>query len=485
MVQFPGSTIVTMWKAAERYQQPLSCMMLDIDHFKSVNDRYGHATGDQALLEVSGVLRSLARTSDLVCRYGGEEFCVVFSHVNLEGAAQAGERFRRAIEERQFSGISVTASFGVSAIQLGAADHNALLQEADKALYVAKRSGRNRVVRWNEVPEEMKADEPKAPALPARVEKEAEADVPVSYHAVASLVSALAYRDVYTAEHSRRVADLCVATARGLMSERECYVLEIAALLHDIGKLGVPDAVLRKPGPLTEQEWKVMGSHDQMGVEIITAAFASTGLSEIVRNHHAWYGGNPRSPELPIGEEVPLGARILAIVDAYDAMSTDRVYRKRLSREAIFEELRRCSGTQFDPNLVDRFIEIIMATDEHGSIPRPTLSKRTAFKIGLQIEKLAEALDSKDPQKLTAMASRLRETAAEQQIGSIAEAAARLESAVASKCDWLQALELTGDLLELCRSTQSRYLDTLHLAEERRIDHAPGPLGVDRGLIPV
>src|SRR6202035_5880273 len=120
-------------------------------------------------------------------------------------------------------------------------------------------------------------ERPKSSRAPALAPSEN--DIPIPFHAVTVLTSALAYRDALTAEHSRRVADLCVVASRGIMSERECYVLEVAALLHDIGKLGVPDAILLKPGPLTEEEWKVMGRHDRIGVEIISAAFSSPELT--------------------------------------------------------------------------------------------------------------------------------------------------------------------------------------------------------------
>ncbi|MBV9123479.1 MAG: HD domain-containing protein, partial [Planctomycetes bacterium] len=221
---------------------------------------------------------------------------------------------------------------------------------------------------------------------------------------------------------------------------------------------GVPDAILRKPGPLTEQEWKVMGAHDRMGEEIINAAFNSATLTRIVRSHHAWFGGNPRNPDLPTGTDIPLEARILAIADAFDAMTTDRVYRRGRSREEAFVELRRWAGKQFDPELVEHFLEVMLARDDSRDLPFPALSKRAAFKIGLQIEKLASALDAKDMTNLAAMASCLKGTASENRLPQIFEVAAHLEQAVASQADWLEIIEYSSDLLELCRSTQKSYL---------------------------
>jgi hypothetical protein len=317
------------------------------------------------------------------------------------------------------------------------------------------------VIRSDRLPDDLPPETPRtAPAPAPAVESTTpEADVSVPYHAVTALISALAYRDPDTATHCRRVADLCVTVARGLISERECYELEIAALLHDIGKLAVPDAILRKPGPLSDQEWQIMSTHDRVSSEIIATAFAPGPVGEIIRTHHAWYTGNPRSPGLPTGAAIPLGARLLSIADAYDAMVSDRVYRSAMGREAAFVELRRCASVQFDPALVERFVATVQADDRRTTTPVPTISKRTAFKIGLQIEKLVDALDAKDGGKLVTMAARLRATATEHRIPPIVATAAQLEQAVASGGDWLETVKLTGDLLELCRSTQNSFLD--------------------------
>jgi putative nucleotidyltransferase with HDIG domain len=268
-------------------------------------------------------------------------------------------------------------------------------------------------------------------------------------------MSALAHRDSATAEHSQRVADLCIATAKGLMSVNNCFVLEVAALLHDIGKLGVPDAILLKPGPLNEEEWKVMRTHDQMGVEIISAAFGSAGLTEIVRAHHAWFGGNPENPGLPTHNEIPLGARILTIADAYDAMVSERPYHRPKNRKQAFEELRRCAGKQFDPALVERLITAVEASD-HGRRAAPAkVSNRTALRVRLEIERLACALDDQDLGLLKAMASHIKAVANKDGLPQIATVAASLEKSAAEQTDLEGILKLTNELLELARSPQS------------------------------
>jgi len=444
------------WNAAQNRGQALSCVMVDIDHFKSINDNHGHSTGDHVLQQVASVLKATVSDSGLLCRYGGEEFCILLQH-GLDEADVLAEQLRAGVAEHPFDELRVTASLGVTTTGLGATEPRELLDQADKALYASKRTGRNRVTRWDRLPEDVALEVPGLDRHEAVAD--IEPDVPIPFHAVTALMSALAYRDTLTAEHSRRVADLCVLTARGLLSQRESYVLEVAALLHDIGKLGVPDAILLKPGPLTQEEWKVMSTHDRIGVEIIMAAFSSQELSEIVRTHHAWYSGNPREPGLPKGDDIPVRARILTIADAFDAMVSDRVYRKGRSKEDAFFELRKCASRQFDPDLVERFIQAVSADDQsrHPSLP---VSKQTALRIGVQIERLAGALDAQDFPNLSAMAGRLAATAQKEGVPAIAELAADLERSANGDSDLLSVLQLTTELLELCRSTQNSYLTT-------------------------
>lgn len=446
----------TQWSTALRYQYPLSCIMVDVDHFKSINDRHGHRVGDLVLQQVAERLKAAVRQGDLVCRYGGEEFCILLPHTDLTEATEAAERFRQEIAAQTYGNVRVTASLGVSALGLGAHEPRELLDQADQALYAAKRTGRNRVVRWDERPENVPSDLAGVPL--ADSPDGTEPETRITFHAVTALVSALAYRSLDVAEHSRRVADLCVAVGRRLLPLSQCYLLEVAALLHDIGKLGVPDAILFKSGPLSDQEWKVIRSHEHMGEEIILAAFTSPELRNMVRNRYCWYAGSPHNPDLPRGKDIPLGARILAIADAFDAMVSDCVYRKGRSRQEAFAELRRCAGQQFDPELVERFIDIIAAQEDNRTIPALFVSKQTALQIGLRVEKLANAVDSRDLPALRRMADRIRANACEQGIDRIADVAGRLEQAAASNCDWIELTQLTFNLLDLCRSTYVAYL---------------------------
>ena len=440
-----------LWIDAD--QTGLACVMIDIDHFKSVNDTYGHYTGDEVLRQVSRVVRELHKEHGVICRYGGEEFCLILPGYSLDRAIDEAERTRMAIGEIRLSepaDLRLSASLGVSEMRFDPQDPQDLINQADACLYVAKREGRNRVVAYD--PEMAEADQDNPVTSKTR-------RIEIPYQAVTALVSALSYRDVNTAEHSRRVADLCARVSDGLFDPEQTYVLEIAALLHDIGKIGVPDHILLKPGPLTRDEWEVMGRHDRIGVEIIASAFDCPELSEIISTHHAFYGGAARDPHLPSGEDIPLGARLLSIADSYDAMVSDRVYRKGRSHEEALQELRRCSGTQFDPRLVEHFatkIEQRIPEQARGAV---AVRKQTTIQIGFQVERLAQAIDAQDAAGLESLAGRLGMIARACDIGEIAEAASRIQNqAQAEEIQWLGLLRETHELLDICRATQSNYL---------------------------
>ena len=434
------------WSAAQRHKLPLSCILTDIDHFKSVNDEHGHSVGDEVLTRVAQALRDTARDSDLVARYGGEEFCVLLPHATLDAAQVAAERFRRAIAALELPGLSVTASFGVTSLSHGGADPQEMIDQADRCLYEAKHRGRNCVVTADEI-------DLSAPMPVEQVPREAPASLPVAtssripFHAVTALIQALAYRDQRTASHCRRVADLAVATAEGLLSLSDCYTLEIASLLHDLGKIGVPDQILLKSGPLTDEEWTIMRRHDRIGVEIVRASFACPALTKILSQARTPWQDGKSNTSIP--------ARILAVADAFDSMTTDQPYRAGRSIAEAFAELRRCSEPeigQFDPEIVERFI---LSARVRSNSPRISVEKETALSIGMQIEHLAAALDDQDLDRLGAMATRVRRVAEQHGVAPVAEKAEQLSQVVGdSNHDLLSVLQSAGDLLSLCRSTQ-------------------------------
>jgi len=408
------------------------------------------------LEKTAELLRAGCRTSDIVCRYGGEEFCILLPYTEMDDACAVAEKLRRSVEATHYNDLKVTASIGVSARSLGAEQPQQMIDQADQCLYVAKRRGRNQVIRFDQVDENDLHPQHAPVEAPASVDDAPEATRQrrIPFHAVTALLSALAYRDAATADHSRRVADLCVATAKGLMSVTESYVLEIAALLHDIGKIGVPDSILLKPGRLSEDEWKLMNVYERIGVEIVQSTFDSPELAEIVGTYRAWYGGTPQRPELPTGETIPLGSRILAIADAFNSMTSHRRYRKPMTSQAAFAELRRCAGKQFDGELVERFIAATAAAEQHVADADAALPQAALFGFGYQVERLAESLERQDSQGMAALARRLNMTAAKYEQTEIAALAARLADAADSDAGVEQLVELTHELLDLCRAAQ-------------------------------
>ena len=321
--------------------------------------------------------------------------------MTLEETESQAEQIRLQISAKPIRNLKITVSLGVSHSQLGAGSPEALLDQADQALYFSKRNGRDRVTRFDKLPEgtqfrpEHSRAENAAPQTQEMKSPESEAATRVPYHAVSSLLSALAFRDPETASHCMRVADYAVATSRGLMSAGDAYLLEIRALLHDVGKIGVPDAVLLKPGPLTKEEWEVMQTHDRIGVEIVNSSFTCLKLTELIRCHHSWYSKSERGEGLPTGEDIPLGARLISIADAYDAMVSDRVYRKGRPQADAFVELRKMSGIQFDPQLVERFIEV-MSQRAPKREESHSADKEVTLNLCLQTERMARAVDERD-----------------------------------------------------------------------------------------
>ncbi len=459
------------WKQCNRHEHPLACLMVDIDFFKSINDTHGHAMGDEVLKGVAASLRQTVRLGDLVCRFGGEEFAVLLPHTNIDEAAVTGERLRVAIAALQFPSLSITASIGVSSKSLGANDAQAMLDQADKCLYVAKRNGRNQVVRFDNVPEDLIVDESKiSRTKPTEnaAKKTSEKEDSIPYRAVNALLGALACRHYPTAAHCRRVADLCVIAAESVMSMRECYLLEMAALLHDIGKVGIPDSILLKRGQLSIVEWEMMRQHEAIGAEILSASFANDTLQAIVENRQAFFAGNPQKPHLPTAENIPMGARILAVADAFDSMTHDSVYRSARSDTEAFEELRKCAGSQFDPQVVERFIQAVSARRRSSDDSLELrVSRDVACDIGSQIERLVNAIDKQDVDLLKALAARLKSTASQHGIDQITNQAAALEASVSDSSDAVDVLESAYELIELCRSTQRGYLSNMTLQSSK------------------
>ncbi len=434
--------LASLFAAAKRQKQPLSAIMLDIDHFKSINDNHGHARGDEVLRGVAEILRKSVRGADVVCRYGGEEFCILTPATDIDGAFALAEKLRQAVSRDKIFEIAVTASLGVSCTSLGITTTQALIDQADEALYNSKNAGRNLSTRFDRLDPSVVKSEDKAETIVSGEE-------PIPIQAVRSLFAALSFRDPNTAQHSKRVSEMCVKVGSTFLSGRELLIIETAGLLHDIGKVGVPDAVLLKPGPLNKEEWRLMHEHDRMGAEIIQTAFSCPQLSAIIAHHHARHEWITDSGKLGPGEFIPLCARLLAIADAYDAMTTYRCYRAAMSTDAAVAELRRCAGTQFDPHLVEQFIRIVVVDSSDASSAQAE-SDRLAqtLRLSMEAEMLATKLLERDLESTAAIAHHLAQTAASLGSDQVAEQCSLITRSLESAADTQTLLAQTRDLLE-------------------------------------
>jgi diguanylate cyclase (GGDEF)-like protein/putative nucleotidyltransferase with HDIG domain/PAS domain S-box-containing protein len=435
--------LATLFAMATRQRQPISAIMLDIDHFKAVNDTYGHARGDEVLRGIADVLRNSVRGADVVCRYGGEEFCILMPATDLDGAFQLAEKLRQAIAGAKIAGMPVTASFGASCAMAGGRSSQALIDQADEALYNSKHAGRNRTTRFDRLDPSLV----RSPADGNKADLASDEFIPI--HAVRSLFAALSFRDPQTAQHSQRVAEMCVKTASTWLSPRELFILETAALLHDIGKVGVPDAVLLKPGPLTEEEWRLMRQHDRIGVEIVKTAFNCPQLTSIIAHHHARHEWVSQGNKLMAGDLNPHCARLLAIADAYDAMTTHRCYRAAISHDAAIAELRRCAGTQFDPMLVEQFIKVMFDSSTGPSSQSESDRLANVLRLSMEAEMLAGKLLERDLESTAAIAKHLAQTAAALGSEKVSEQCSLITRSLESAADAQTLLAQTCDLLEL------------------------------------
>jgi two-component system cell cycle response regulator len=340
---------------ARRYGRSCAVLFFDLDHFKALNDSYGHAAGDAVLREVAVIARGALRGVDLLGRWGGEEFVAILPEVEATGAQAAAERVRAAVAAHTFAaggGMHLTCSVGVAVFPADADDRAGILAVADRAMYAAKRLGRNQA---------RQAAEPAVAALftvdgpPGSRE---EAALIGTVEALAALVEA---RDHYNGEHGRAVARLAMQLALALgLEASEARMLGLAGRLHDIGKVAVPDAILDKTGQLTEVDWVTMRRHPLVGADVVSRVPALRVLAPVIRAHHERWDGTGY-PDGLAGAAIPRGARILAVADAFVAMTSDRPYRAASSRSWALAELRRCAGRQFDPAVVAALEHVLAA----------------------------------------------------------------------------------------------------------------------------
>jgi diguanylate cyclase (GGDEF)-like protein/putative nucleotidyltransferase with HDIG domain len=340
--------LLTAVSTAERFTEEVSVAVIDVDDFNRVNTSVGHAAGDGALMAVASLIRSTVRGSDVVCRTGGDEFGIVFPATSPDVAFEVSQRVVAAVREHPGPhGRSVTVSMGVAGLPLHAADREELLRMADGAQYWAKYHGKDQAVLY---------DSDVVTALDAEERIRGLQDG-LHLSTVRALAAAVDARSPGMEHHSRNVAALAVLLARELeLDDRTATLLEVAALVHDVGKIGVSDRILHKRGPLTAEETLVVREHSALGERVLR----STKLDEVlpwVRHHHENWDGTGY-PDGLRGDRIPLEARILTICDSYDALTSERSYREAMSKGAALQEIDLNLGSQYDPALGEVFLKM-------------------------------------------------------------------------------------------------------------------------------
>ena len=363
---------------ATRYGRPLSVAFVDIDHFKAVNDTYGHAVGDVVLRGVAQTISESLRASDMIGRYGGEEFMLILTETDVEEGAVLTEKLRALVQREKFTveggpDIAVTISIGIAGGAGNKLRMDNLVRDADAAMYSAKSLGRNQTYVFAEPDDDARV--PRAPISAAGRARAVEIGQRAREAATAALTSVLTPLPHYRGQPSALIASIVVSLGRQLqLPDAEIDRLRVAALLHDVGKVAVPEEILEKPTALTSSEWRTVVQHPRIGQVILEQAAALKDAVPIILHHHERYAGHG----YPFGlraSEIPLGARIVAIADAYDAMINDRPYKRAITHDQAIAELRRHSGTQFDPELVELFCDMYA---DHAPEPDATVLAMSA-----------------------------------------------------------------------------------------------------------
>ena len=333
---------------AQRYKRPLTVALLDVDGFRAINLRHGYAVGDEVLAAIGNMISEQTRVNDLACRMGGDEFALLMPETNAEEAVQAADRTLLALEDIEagpLRGLSV--SIGIAELEENQPPE-ALLAAAGEALQQARAGGGGQSAVF-------------AGTFGEQTGHPAHGDI------VAALASALQERDAYTGEHSELVVEMAGRVAEAMaLGPDEVGRIRMAALLHDIGKVGIPDDVLHKPGPLDEREWELMRQHPVIGERILRMIPGLGAIARIVRHEHERWDGTGY-PDGLVGAETPIGARIILACDAYHAMTSDRPYRRAMPHADAVAELTRNAGSQFDPEVVQALVGYLYAQRQTGA----------------------------------------------------------------------------------------------------------------------
>jgi diguanylate cyclase (GGDEF)-like protein/putative nucleotidyltransferase with HDIG domain len=365
---------------AKRYRRPFSVAIIDLDNFKTINDVLGHATGDEALKKLAACMKSQKRTPDILARYGGDEFVILMPETKAREAAVLLERVRAEVHRIKVAeNVSMTISCGIAQ---GVPDHNdssgEVIRRADLALYEAKSAGRNRVKIWDKKmsralkPGDVEIE--KIRELKRRIAGMSEQAEQMFIQSIWGLVQALEAKDPYTRRHSENVTRYALGIAETIrIAPKQLDVVRRAAMIHDIGKIGIPDSILSKPGKLTPHERSVVEQHPLIAVRILNKMSFLEQEMAIVRGHHEKWNGQGY-PDRLSNSSIPLGARILAVADTFDALTSNRSYRHSRSVAEALEILVDSSGYDFDPKAVDAMVSWVQKVrSQEGSADRLAL----------------------------------------------------------------------------------------------------------------
>ncbi|MEN6371057.1 MAG: diguanylate cyclase [Armatimonadota bacterium] len=357
-------------KRALRYSRPLSLMMIDLDGFKAVNDSLGHLAGDTILRNFSKILTSEVREIDVAARYGGDEFAVILPETSLEEALRLAESVRAAVDHSPHlmeeslttngdksdnkKDWKITLSIGVAECPAHTRQRDSLVSAADIAMYHAKHVSQNAVCSYDRVPGAGGTMDP------CRIYTFLQS---ASVSTIAALAAAVDAKDHYTHGHSESVARYAVGIATELrLTSEEKFNVRIAALLHDVGKIGMPDTLLNNPGKLDTYERELIRNHPSVGERIVKQVPQLQKILPGILYHHEKYNGTGYPCGLS-GKKIPLIARIICVADSFDAMTSNRPYRSAMSTAQALAELRDNVGTQFDTDCVDALIRWIQSAE--------------------------------------------------------------------------------------------------------------------------
>jgi len=369
--RYLGEVIEAEFLRAKRYAHPLSAILLDIDYFKSVNDVYGHQFGDLILKQFARQLKLAVRQYDIVVRLGGEEFVVLSPATNRADAVGLGDRILEIISLYDFGdrehNIKLKVSIAVSSYPEDKISKGQdLIDLADRILSKVKELGGNRVYSSVDIKTMERDDFAPVPEkatdvrlLKKKLDKLTRQANQGLVESIFAFAKTIELKDHYTGEHVEKTVHYATEVARKLgLPKEEVEKISQASILHDLGKIGVSEKILLKKGKLTKKEYDEIKRHPQIAVDILRPIQSLQGVVPMIYYHHERWDGKGYSNGLK-GEQIPVGARIIAVSDVYEALTSDRPYRKAYPKEEAIKIIKNSSGSQFDPKVVDAFLNVL------------------------------------------------------------------------------------------------------------------------------